>query len=353
MSLIHAPRFTDADKKLHNAVQQFDERRVMEALAEGADPNAIMPGNNPNNDSILHEAVKSRSAKLVRHMVLSGAAVDIPDISGNTPLHLASMYEGCEANVRLLLQHGADPNRPNGSGNTPLHLATTGYNEETILALLRAGGDVQRSNNKQENVPEFAAKIGTKAAEALAAAIDRAGEGIRVAPLPTDRLDCGRLFNLQLRSWELTPKNRGFWLKFDVIAEQLAAQGTPLTCHDTWQEMEEGGERIHLLELADSYFQAPQAATVLAEHGLYLTPDDLVSPTGELLIYVENLAGNAALGKLFTEKLWKDTPKGALQNFYTALTNLLPEQTAQQVRHYHQLQLTVTRLQHTRQQGRS
>jgi ankyrin repeat protein len=51
-----------------------------------------------------------------------GASIDIPDVKGQTPLHVA-VKNGHHACARLLLERGADPNGNGNNRSTPLSLA--------------------------------------------------------------------------------------------------------------------------------------------------------------------------------------------------------------------------------------
>jgi ankyrin repeat protein len=123
----------------------------------GAKPNAV----NRRGAAPLHYAVDGgpgmphwnppQQAAVVARLIAAGAAPDLRDKSGVTPLHRA-VRTRCTLAVRALLEHGADVRAPNGSGSTPLHLAvqTTGRGgsgadearaeQEAIVTLLLAHG---------------------------------------------------------------------------------------------------------------------------------------------------------------------------------------------------------------------
>uniref|UniRef100_A0ABD2WK27 Uncharacterized protein n=1 Tax=Trichogramma kaykai TaxID=54128 RepID=A0ABD2WK27_9HYME len=64
--------------------------------------------------------------------------VDARDRWGNTPLHLALRFD-CRQTVKSLLDRDADPNLPNESGETPLHVACQAKGEERKLAKMLFG----------------------------------------------------------------------------------------------------------------------------------------------------------------------------------------------------------------------
>jgi hypothetical protein len=74
-------------------------------------------------------------------LLASGAKINIADINGNTPLHIAAAY-GLEPLVELYLQHGGDPNALNSQKKTPLHYAIAyGYGRMGAL-MVQHGGDL-------------------------------------------------------------------------------------------------------------------------------------------------------------------------------------------------------------------
>ncbi|MGG2458959.1 ankyrin repeat domain-containing protein [Streptomyces sp. RGM 3693] len=98
-----------------------DTDLVLTRLANGADPGALAPG---NREAPLHLAAAQGSATAVAALLDRGAAVDVPDDQGCTPLWHAVCH-GAEENAALLLRAGADAWRPQVGGRSPGHLALT------------------------------------------------------------------------------------------------------------------------------------------------------------------------------------------------------------------------------------
>uniref|UniRef100_H3HDG6 Uncharacterized protein n=1 Tax=Phytophthora ramorum TaxID=164328 RepID=H3HDG6_PHYRM len=91
----------------------------------------------------VHVAVQHGHAKLLKHLLFTGADVNARTINGTTPLHLA-----VEINRRDLVQNlllaGANPLLRNYTGQTPLQQAVSRGFKPTAM-LLRQGVDSQQA----------------------------------------------------------------------------------------------------------------------------------------------------------------------------------------------------------------
>ena len=63
--------------------------------------------------------------------------MNVADIQGNTPLHIAAM-RGHHEIMNILLRNGADPLAPNARGETPFFLALSMGHNRAVNSLLRA-----------------------------------------------------------------------------------------------------------------------------------------------------------------------------------------------------------------------
>uniref|UniRef100_A0A0D2YAW6 KAP NTPase domain-containing protein n=1 Tax=Fusarium oxysporum (strain Fo5176) TaxID=660025 RepID=A0A0D2YAW6_FUSOF len=81
----------------------------------------VYPGRRPTN--LNYDVVEA--------LLIHGAAVDVADVSGRTPLSDAAQYGIRKTDFsRLLLDHGADVNRADDTGTTPLSYAAVSYDPE-------------------------------------------------------------------------------------------------------------------------------------------------------------------------------------------------------------------------------
>jgi ankyrin repeat protein len=110
-------------------------------------------------EQALHEAAYSGDLEAADGLLGEGAAVDVRDPDGRTPLMLAS-FNGHAAVAAYLLDKGAAVNAREVSGRTALMYACSGPFVETVQLLLERGADV----NIQGTVEGFTALM-TAAAE--------------------------------------------------------------------------------------------------------------------------------------------------------------------------------------------
>ncbi|KAG4274876.1 hypothetical protein FPRO04_08884 [Fusarium proliferatum] len=99
-------------------------------------------------------------------LLIRGAAVGIPDLSGRTPLsYAASTRDGADLTA-LLLSYGADVDRADNKGRTPLSHAAY-YNAQACKLLLGRGADVDRADNDGRTPLSHAAECNAQACELL------------------------------------------------------------------------------------------------------------------------------------------------------------------------------------------
>lgn len=92
-------------------------------LASGADPFILTP----SRRNLVHQATESGTSDVLtiilsKKLHLQGIDINLPDIWGETPLHIAAVKSLSSA--RLLLTHGASPSASQVEGQTPLHFAS-------------------------------------------------------------------------------------------------------------------------------------------------------------------------------------------------------------------------------------
>lgn len=98
--------------------------------------------------TIYSAAVLGEVDLLTKHISrLVGQSLDIPDESGMTALHWASLYGHVDA-VQVLLDNGADLDRLNDGLNSALMIACSCGHENVALLLISRGADVTIRNMK-------------------------------------------------------------------------------------------------------------------------------------------------------------------------------------------------------------
>jgi ankyrin repeat protein len=101
-------------------------------------------GSDYNEHVLLHQAVKISSAKCILMLLHGGADINLRDLKGQTPLHVAVKYAYSDDMLKFLIDKGADLSPSDQDGNTPLHLAVV-ENSDMIPVLIK-GSDLNAKN---------------------------------------------------------------------------------------------------------------------------------------------------------------------------------------------------------------
>jgi len=127
----------DWDAALFAAAHDGDLAKASDALAAGANVNAV----DPHNVTPLLEASCREHVEMTRYLIGQGAEIDYTGMREGSPLMLAA-YMGQLDLLRLFLEAGANANlaMPNG-GETALHMAAVTGKTAAAKILLDAGAD--------------------------------------------------------------------------------------------------------------------------------------------------------------------------------------------------------------------
>ena len=129
---------------VHRAVMKQGLQGVVEAIAQGGEVDELdREGRTP-----LFYAVLDGNLPLIAELIRRGANPGASDNGKWTPLHFAAQEYRPEA-TELLLQHGAAVDVQDAYGNTPLWRAVFASRGrgEVIKVLLSAGADKTMKNN--------------------------------------------------------------------------------------------------------------------------------------------------------------------------------------------------------------
>ncbi len=128
-----------------------------------AKANVNLQANPPDNLNIytgetpLIWAVWNGNTKLVKLLILAGAALDIQDSSGRTPL-LVAASKGYLEIVKLLLEAGADVNKQNDYGATALIKASMYEYYEIIKLLIQSGAKLTLKDKSEKTAFDYIRK---------------------------------------------------------------------------------------------------------------------------------------------------------------------------------------------------
>jgi len=151
---------------LQKAVTLLNVTLVVEALAAGADPNALYIPDLPKNIPLLHAIIKSSDQQKIRSeiallLINAGAKINIRNSDQETPLISATSVKNGDI-VRMLIEHHADIDAANADGHTALiYAATLGW-QDGVSLLLQAGADSTKRSNSGETALDEARNIEDK-----------------------------------------------------------------------------------------------------------------------------------------------------------------------------------------------
>jgi ankyrin repeat protein len=143
---------------LHIAVgTATDEATVPLLVKNKADVN--LP-NTKTGNTALHLAVEWRRPRIILFLLEKGAAIDIANNDGLTPLQLAATIDNCEA-ITLLLQQCAQVEARSLAGPTALQYAAWKGNWVAFDLLLIGGADINTWNKQGETLLHEQARYGS------------------------------------------------------------------------------------------------------------------------------------------------------------------------------------------------
>jgi serine/threonine-protein phosphatase 6 regulatory ankyrin repeat subunit A/serine/threonine-protein phosphatase 6 regulatory ankyrin repeat subunit B len=136
------------EKQIHHAAYEGDLKKVKEIIDR--DPNQInvqdVQGFTP-----LHLASSKGHIEIVEFLLNHGADTELEIFNGETPLMLAAQYAryGQYETIKTLLEHGAKVNHKDEDGGTALHKAAMYSGKEVMNLLISYGADVNAREEYQ------------------------------------------------------------------------------------------------------------------------------------------------------------------------------------------------------------
>jgi ankyrin repeat protein len=121
-----------------DAVQKRDGDKAQELLDKKS--STMILSRTPQGESVLHIVTKRRDMTWLQFMIGKGAPIDARDRDGNTALADAAQIGWAEG-ASQLLDVGAAVDLANNRGETPLILATQAHDLATVRTLVEHGAD--------------------------------------------------------------------------------------------------------------------------------------------------------------------------------------------------------------------
>lgn len=91
--------------------------------------------NGIQNPESIYGAIAEDQPEILEFLIATGADINLVNEQGNTPLHIAAIWNRAEA-VRLLVENGADLSKRNFDNQTPLEAARAEGNTEVMNVLM-------------------------------------------------------------------------------------------------------------------------------------------------------------------------------------------------------------------------
>lgn len=96
---------------------------------------------NSLNKPLLILAIQKKQNDVVKMMIEKGANINVKNLNGQTPLHVAILTNNIEI-AKYLIEKGADLNIKDCKGQTPLYLAILKNNVEIAKLLIKKGANI-------------------------------------------------------------------------------------------------------------------------------------------------------------------------------------------------------------------
>ena len=137
--------------EVHQSAQYGEPPLVVMWLHKGGSVDALWSaptrGGRTPTSALLHAATSRGHLEMVRELLTSGAAVDLPTNLGYTAL-MSAAYSGYLSIVLVLLQHSANPDLQDNYGVTALMKAADQGDEACVKALLRAKANTEHQRRQ-------------------------------------------------------------------------------------------------------------------------------------------------------------------------------------------------------------
>jgi ankyrin repeat protein len=128
---------TDAQSRLWDGAIAGDTAAITRALADGARIDSLDVRRSRNGRRALNWAALNNHVPAIQLLLARGAGIQLPNLTGFTPLHHAAEVGASDAAMALLAA-GADPTWPNDAGRTPAEVAAANGHGELADALSAA-----------------------------------------------------------------------------------------------------------------------------------------------------------------------------------------------------------------------
>jgi hypothetical protein len=132
-----SPAFGDKNRDIHDAAQYGNLKKVKALLKDHRD---LISSKDKDGNTPLHLAAIWDRMDVAEFLLANKAEVNAKNSAGNTPLHEAAICHKKEM-AKLLLMNGADVTAKNNHGDTPSRCAADSNDEDVLSLLHQFGGE--------------------------------------------------------------------------------------------------------------------------------------------------------------------------------------------------------------------
>ncbi|XP_065190484.1 uncharacterized protein LOC135821345 [Sycon ciliatum] len=145
--------------KLKQRLHSNDEKRLYETMEINVDRVAMELWNlvRPISNPVWHGALCG-DVRILQMLTSVNAELELPDLEGNTPVHIAAQVGNVDA-LQYLLERGASANSRNKMHMTPLHWACNQGNTACVTELLKSGAKINAVELRHHATPLHVASM--------------------------------------------------------------------------------------------------------------------------------------------------------------------------------------------------
>ena len=196
-------RYLD-DMKVEESIKDYNIDYVKQYIRKYNSVNNPLTHNNYNNRLIHIVSIYNNKEDNINLLLALNAVINIKNIDGNTPLHLAAKYDN-EIIMDKLLRVGIIPNTINNDGYNAAAYCVINGNKKTLNILYNNGINFQQLDNNGNNLIHISLMFGKNKYEIINTLVNF---GVNVNDKNNDNISCIELLDYIIEYFEEKNKNK-------------------------------------------------------------------------------------------------------------------------------------------------